>query len=104
MEIQHSMILETELIERTKDYNNNGIYVLWILNGASYDRYQRIEAGFQLSKSEKYLQKMYQQRTYYLNMTKEGLNSFVYSLHFSNYYESKYSNLGFKHYRRSKSK
>jgi len=35
---QNSKISVAEIVERTKLYNENGIFVLWILNGISYNR------------------------------------------------------------------
>ena len=44
---------------------------------------------------------LYRGRVYYINMTKFGIYSPVYSLHFTNYYEKKTSKYGFRYYRKS---
>ena len=39
IEIQHSRISKADLIQRTKEYNEQGLHVLWILDGTGpYDR------------------------------------------------------------------
>ena len=37
IEFQNSKISVEEIVERTKLYNSKDIYVLWILNGVSYN-------------------------------------------------------------------
>ena len=101
VEIQHSMILAKDLLQRTKEYNDNDCYVLWIFNGSSFERYPKIEDNISYLSFEKCTHMLYRGRVYYINMTEYGANSPVYPLHFANYYEKKSSNYGFWYYRKS---
>jgi len=76
IEFQNSKISVAEIVERTKLYNSNGIFVLWILNGVSYKRKPQNEDGKNISIEEDKLHRMYKGRVYYMNMTKQGLESF----------------------------
>lgn len=101
VEIQHSMILAKDLLQRTKEYNEKGCYVLWVFNGSSFERYPKIEDNIPCLSFEKCSHLLYRGRVYYINMTKYGIYSPIYSLHFANYYERKTSNYGFRYYRKS---
>ena len=104
VEIQHSMILTKDLLQRTKEYNEYNCYVLWIFNGSSFERYPKIEDNIPYLSFEKCSHMLYRGRVYYINMTKYGIYSPVYPLHFANYYERKASNYGFRYYRKSTNK
>jgi len=104
VEIQHSMILVKDLIQRTKEYNENDCFVLWVFNGSSFERYPRIEDNVRILSFEKWCHMLYRGRIYYINMTKSGIHSPVYPAHFANSYELKYSKSGFQFYHRSLTK
>ena len=104
IEIQHSMILVKDLIQRTKEYNENGCFVLWVFNASSFERFPKIEANVRIFGFEKWCQMVYRGRVYYINMTKSGLHSPVYPAHFANHYELKRSKSGFQFYHRSTTK
>ncbi|MHA1670199.1 MAG: competence protein CoiA family protein [Promethearchaeota archaeon] len=104
IEVQHSMILAKDLIQRTKEYNENGCHVLWIFNGSSFDRLPRNEYWVRILNFEKTCQKLYHGRVYYINMKKSGIHSSVYSLYFNTFYERKALQNGFEYYRKSKIK
>ncbi|MFX1235763.1 MAG: competence protein CoiA family protein [Promethearchaeota archaeon] len=71
IEIQNSPITVKEIIHRTKDYNQKGIYVLWILHGkgscVASPKAPRDEKGIKISPAESFLHKMYGGRVYYIN-------------------------------------
>jgi len=104
VEIQHSMILTKDLLQRTKEYNENNCYVLWVFNGSSFERYPKIEDNIPYLSFEKCSHMLYRGRVYYINMTKFGIYSPVYPLHFANYYVKKSSNYGFRYYQKSSTK
>jgi len=104
VEIQHSMILVKDLIQRTKEYNENNCFVLWVFNASSFERYPRIEDNVRILGFEKWCHLLYRGRVYYINMTKSGIHSPVYPAHFANYYELKHSKSGFQFYHRSLTK
>jgi hypothetical protein len=104
VEIQHSLILKKDLLQRTKEYNENGCHVLWVFNGSSFERYPKIEDNISFLSFEKCSQMLYRGRVYYINMTKYGMQSPIYPLHFANFYERKSSPYGFRYYRKSKNK
>jgi len=83
IEFQNSKISVNEIIERTKLYNEKNMFVLWILNGVSYKRTPKNEDGRMISMEEDRLHRIYKGRVYYMNMTKKGLESFIYPLHFT---------------------
>ena len=80
IEIQHSKIYRKDLLNRTRNYNQKGIYVLWILNGNGpyYYRIPKNEQGVIISSSERELHNMYQGRVYYINMAKERIIAPIY--------------------------
>jgi hypothetical protein len=104
LEVQHSMILAKDLIQRTKEYNKNGCHVLWVFNGSSFDRLPRNEHWVRILNFEKTCQKLYRGRVYYINMIKSGIHSPVYPLYFNTFYERKSLQNGFEYYRKSKTK
>ena len=100
IEIQNSPLKVEELIQRTNDYNKEGIYVLWILNGdgpcvASLKSPQD-EKNVRISGLEKYLHGMYGGRVYYIN-TDHNTNTFdIFALHFSPSDKKKYRKKRFR--------
>ncbi len=104
IEIQHSMILSKDLVQRTKEYNGHSCYVLWVFNGSSFERLPKIEDKIRILGFERISHILYRGRVYYINMTKSGVHSPVYPLHFANYYEHKISDYGFRYYKKSKTK
>lgn len=104
VEIQHSMILAKNLLQRTKEYNENNCHVLWVFNGSSFERYPKYEDNVRYMSFEKCSHMLYRGRVYYINMTKYGIHSPVYPLHFANFYERKNSPYGFQYYRKSTNK
>ncbi len=89
IEIQHSKIPYTKLIERTSKYTKRGIYVLWVLNGNSFNRIPQNQDGIRLSNLELYLHKLYNGRVYYVNLDSKGLLSAVYALSYAPYFNLK---------------
>ncbi|MBY8986341.1 MAG: hypothetical protein KGD65_14800 [Candidatus Lokiarchaeota archaeon] len=88
IEFQNSKISVAEIVERTKFYNENNMFVLWILNGVSYKRIPQNEDEKYISIEEDRLHRMYKGRVYYMNMTKQGLESFIYPLHFTKCFDN----------------
>jgi len=91
IEFQNSKISVEEIVERTKLYNSNDMYVLWILNGVRYNKSPKNEDKKIISVEEDKLHRMYKGRVYYMNMTKDGLQSAIYPLHFTTCLDEKYS-------------
>ncbi len=89
IEIQHSIILQKELLQRTQDYNNHDCYVLWLFNGNSFGRYAHFESAVQIYNFELISQSLYKGRVYFLNVSKSGLMNAIYTLYFAPYYEIK---------------
>lgn len=90
IEIQNSAITVKEIINRTKDYNQKGIYVLWILHGngkcVASPKEPRDSRKIKISPAESYLHKMYGGRVYYINLIKSGKKvsiSLPFALHFT---------------------
>ena len=104
VEIQHSVILAKDLLQRTKEYNEHNCFVLWVFNGSSFERLPKIEDNISFLSFEKCSHMLYRGRVYYINMTKYGIYSPVYPLHFANFYEKKISKYGFRYYRKSSNK
>ncbi|MHA1193917.1 MAG: competence protein CoiA family protein [Promethearchaeota archaeon] len=73
IEVQHSKIPVNEIIKRTKDYNEKGAHVLWILHGegkcTASAKYPRDQKHVKISPAEKFLHGMYGGRVYYINMS-----------------------------------
>ncbi len=87
IEIQNSPLKVNELIKRTEDYNKEGIYVLWVLNGegtcVASPKLPQDKKNVKISGLEKYLHGMYGGRVYYIN-NDYSTNSFeLFALHFS---------------------
>ncbi len=104
IEIQHSKISSSEIIQRTKEYNQEGDFVLWVLEGKGFDRKPKNEDWVYTSSAENYLHEIYQGRVYYMNAAKEGLLAPLYALHFTPYFENKISSFGAKYFKKSKNK
>jgi hypothetical protein len=104
IEVQHSMILVKNLLQRTKDYNDHGCHVLWVFNGNSFYRYPKNEKWIRILDFEKACHELYRGRVYYINMIESGAHSPVYPLHYTIYHESKVLPIGFEYYRKSKTK
>ncbi|MHA1105334.1 MAG: competence protein CoiA family protein [Promethearchaeota archaeon] len=73
IEVQHSKIPVNEIIKRTKDYNEKGAHVLWILHGegkcAASAKYPRDQKHVRISPAEIFLHGMYGGRVYYINIS-----------------------------------
>ena len=102
IEIQHSKIVEEDLIQRTKDYTDMGYYTLWLLDGTSHDRHPLIDEVL-VSKAELFLHGIYKGRVYFLNASKyEGILSSVYPLHYTYLQEVRKTRYGgYSYFRRS---
>jgi competence CoiA-like predicted nuclease len=72
IEVQNSKLSINEIIERTKYYNDAGLYVLWILygNGACVASPKNAEdkVNIKVSRVENFLFRMYGGRVYYVNL------------------------------------
>ncbi len=97
VEVQNSAISVNEIRNRMNDYNKNGIFVLWILNGdgkCCFSPKQPIDqTEIKMSPAEIFLHRMYGGRVYYLKLKdKKKQASFfqLYGLHFSKTLEKKY--------------
>jgi len=90
IEIQNSVIPVKEIIKRTNDYNERGIFVLWILFGegncVASLKYPKNGKNMKVSLAENYLHRMYGGRVYYVNLNfhkdKVSLTT-PFALHFS---------------------
>jgi hypothetical protein len=90
IEIQHSKITIKEIIQRSKHYNQMGIYILWILHGngkiVAETRIPENRKNVIISSPEKFLHRMYGGRVYYINIKKsrgDSLVNFPFALHYS---------------------
>ena len=90
VEVQNSNIPVKEIIERTKHYNTNGIYVLWILSGngncVASPKYPEDKKNVKISTVENFLHRMYGGRVYYVNINfyeNKTTISTPFALHFS---------------------
>ena len=105
IEIQHSQIKTADYVQRTKEYNQKGIYVLWVLDGRGpYDKYAENIDCVNITASEKELQSIYRGRVYYINASSDGISSSVYALHFTPYVQKKVSRFGIIYYKKSNKK
>jgi competence CoiA-like predicted nuclease len=72
IEIQNSKISVQELKQRTEDYNQLEIYVLWLIHGegncVASKKYPCDEKLVRISPAEKFLHQMYGGRVYYINL------------------------------------
>ncbi len=86
IEVQNSYIRVGDLIQRTKDYNKQGIYVLWILNGegpcVASKKYPQNIKNVMINSLENYLHKIYYGRVYYINLNL-GKKRFKQESHFN---------------------
>ncbi|MFW9947703.1 MAG: competence protein CoiA family protein [Candidatus Odinarchaeota archaeon] len=90
IEVQNSKISVNELKNRTKDYNDKGIYVLWILHGQGNcvvsQKSPKDEKEIKISPAESFLHKIYGGRVYYINLVHNKKNmsvSIPFALHFT---------------------
>jgi competence CoiA-like predicted nuclease len=90
VEIQNSPITSKEITARTKDYNNRGIYVLWVFYGdgkcLGSPKSPHNLKNMKISPAEMRLHQLYRGRVYYVNI-KYQHDKFKttppYALHFS---------------------
>ena len=90
VEVQNSKISIKEIIKRNKDYNQKGIYILWILYGegncVASPKYPVDTKCTKISLAENFLHRMYGGRVYYVNLNilknKTSLRT-PFALHFS---------------------
>jgi len=104
VEIQHSKINIEDIKQRTKEYNEKGLYVMWILDGISFNKFPCYEEGILLTKIEALLHKMYRGRVYYMNTKKEGILTPIFPLHFAPYYKRRMISPNFSFHSRSKTR
>ena len=90
IEVQNSKISVKELKKRTKDYNDKGVYVLWVLHGQGNcvvsPKSPKDKKEIKISPAESFLHKMYGGRVYYINLVhlKKNMSvSIPFALHFS---------------------
>ncbi len=89
IEVQNSNISVNEIISRTKDYNEKGVHVLWILHGegkcVASAKYPQDLKHVRISPAENFLHGLYGGRVYYLNINlkKTPSISAFFALHFS---------------------
>jgi len=89
VECQCTKITAKEMSQRTKDYNDNNIYVLWILNTKNFNAIDNLDTWsnkklnkiVRVSNLEKELHKTYFGRVYYFDVIKKCL----YGTHFETY-------------------
>ena len=91
IEIQNSPITSREITARTKDYNNRGIYVLWILYGdgrcVGSSKDPKHTKNMKISPAEIRLHQLYRGRVYYVNIIykEEKITATLpFGLHFTN--------------------
>ena len=90
IEVQNSKISSKEIIDRFKDYNKQGIYVLWILYGegncVASAKHPKNSKLVKISLAENTLHRIYGGRVYYVNLnihnSKASLQT-PFALHFS---------------------
>ena len=90
VEIQNSPITSKEITIRTKDYNNRGIYVLWVFYGdgkcIGSPKSPHHLKNMKITPAEMRLHQLYRGRAYYVNLTYEQEKfkpTQPYALHFS---------------------
>ncbi|MFX1257696.1 MAG: competence protein CoiA family protein [Promethearchaeota archaeon] len=90
VEVQHSKISVKEIIERTKEYNQQGIYVLWILHGkgecVASSKFPEHKKNVKITPTEKFLHTLYGGRVYYVNINVHNDKITIvppFALHFS---------------------
>ena len=90
VEIQNSPITSREITTRTKDYNNRGIYVLWVFYGGGKcvgsPKSPHHLKNMKVSPAEIRLHQLYRGRVYYVNIQyqeEKFKTTHPYALHFS---------------------
>ncbi|MBY9011949.1 MAG: hypothetical protein KGD70_06215, partial [Candidatus Lokiarchaeota archaeon] len=90
IEVQNSKISPKELLDRTKDYNKQGVYVLWILYGegkcVASPKYPLDAKLVKISLAENTLHRIYGGRVYYVNLDIRNNKATLqtpFALHFS---------------------
>ena len=90
VEIQNSPITSREITTRTKDYNNRGIYVLWVFYGdgkcVGSSKSPHHLKNIKVSPAEIRLHQLYRGRAYYVNIQYQEEKfqpTHPYALHFS---------------------
>ena len=90
IEIQHSKITTKEISDRTHEYNQQGMFVLWILHGkgnsVASPKFPEHKKDVKVSPVEKLLHKMYGGRVYYVNVNEyfhKTTITFPFAIHYS---------------------
>ncbi len=90
IEVQHSQLTKSELFSRTRELNQRGLYVLWVLNGLGNcvedEKHPLHRKNLRISHLEKALHQMYGGRVYYLNARKDSMfntTSNLFAMHYS---------------------
>lgn len=90
IEVQNSKISPKEIIERIKDYNKQGVYVMWILYGegkcVASPKYPKDSKLIKISLAENTLHRIYGGRVYYINLNIRNNKASIqtpFALHFS---------------------
>jgi len=89
IEVQNSNISVSEILQRTKDYNEKGAHVLWVLHGegkcTASPKYPQDQKHVRISPAENFLHGLYGGRVYYININlkKTPSISAFFALHFS---------------------
>jgi len=100
IEIQNSIMSVKDLQQRTEDYNDLGIYVLWILNGqgvvCAEEKVPKQREVVKLSTLERYLHYLYGGRVYYLNLQENKTQVSLFGLHYTCSLKRKYRNKRFR--------
>ena len=105
IEVQNSKISPNEIIDRFKDYNKQGIYVMWILYGegkcVASPKYPKDSKLVKISLAENTLHRIYGGRVYYVNLNirnnKASLQT-PFALHFSKPMKKKMRRIFKTHY------
>lgn len=89
IEVQNSNISVKEIIKRTKNYNEKGAHVLWVLHGegkcGASLKYPQDQKQTRISPAEIFLHGMYGGRVYYININLKKTPSITafFALHYS---------------------
>ena len=100
VEVQNSKISVKEIIARTNDYNEKGMFVLWMVYGdgkcVASSKTPKDTKAIKISLAENYLHRMYGGRVYYVNLdirnNKASLKT-PFALHYSKPIKKKYQGL-----------
>ena len=102
VECQNSQISSKKLVERTKNYTNKDIHVLWVFNGCgsfvSDEKNPRNEDGKGVLGVEKKAHNLYGGRVYYMNVSGNTIIDPPFCLHFAPYFEHKTSDFNYLGY------